>query len=238
MEIKNVAIMYSGGKDSTYAIAHAMEKGWNIQYLLSIKPTRKDCFLFHFATVEHTPIQADIFGIPHHLLSCDVADPKQEAAIVKSFVENHPVDAVLLGGTGLQETQLRSIQQALHPLHIEVFAAHAEHDHDTIMEEMINKGYEIMVTQVASDGLPKWLGSTLTKENFQELKKEAKQFGFHIGFEGGYADTFVLDGPIFKKKIVVDKFEKVMDDQYCGHIVFEQVSVAAKELEHSMVGQP
>ena len=57
----DVAIMYSGGKDSTYAIEYALDKGYNIKYLLSVKPNRTDCYLFHFATVEHTKELADIF---------------------------------------------------------------------------------------------------------------------------------------------------------------------------------
>jgi len=166
-----VAIMYSGGKDSTFAIEHAKEKGWDIRYLISIKPTRKDCYLFHYATVEHTKDLAEILKIPHVLEKCKVADPKKEADIVRKIVEKKqktdPVNAVVLGGTGLQETQLRSIQDALRPLGIEVFAAHAGEEHDEVVENMLAKGYEIMITQVASDGLLPWLGKTLTKENFR-----------------------------------------------------------------------
>lgn len=231
MDIKNVAIMYSGGKDSTYAIAYAKKRGWNISYLLSVKPTRKDCFLFHFATVEHTSIQADIFGLPHHLISCDVADPDREAKLVEDFVQEHPVDAVILGGTGLQETQLKSIQEALLPHKVEVFAAHAGHDHEQLIADMIQDGYSIMLTQVASDGLGKWLGTVLDKENFTRLRADAKKYGFHIGFEGGYADTYVLDGPIFRKKIIVKEFSKQMDDAYCGHVTFEEVHVRDKPLQ-------
>ena len=65
-----VAILYSGGKDSTFAIQHAKEKGWDIKYLLSIKPTRKDCYCFHFATVEHTKELAEMLGIPHIFAEC------------------------------------------------------------------------------------------------------------------------------------------------------------------------
>jgi len=85
-----VAIMYSGGKDSTFAIDHAMEKGWDIRYLISIKPTRTDCYLFHYATVEHTKELAKILKIPHILEKCSVADPQKEAEIVKRIVEKKP----------------------------------------------------------------------------------------------------------------------------------------------------
>src|SRR3989338_8878467 len=130
----DVAILYSVGKDSTFAIQHAKEKGWNIKYLLSVKPTRKDCYCFHFATVEHTKELAEMIGIPHIYTTCSVADPVKEADIVKQIVQKQEkVDSVVLGGTGLQETQLGSIQKALRPLNVEVFAAHAGEEHDLVL---------------------------------------------------------------------------------------------------------
>ena len=233
-----VAIMYSGGKDSTFAIDHAMEKGWDIRYLISIKPTRTDCYLFHYATVEHTKELAEILKIPHVLEKCSVADPEKEAEIVKKIVEKKqktdPINAVVLGGTGLQETQLRSIQNALRPLGIEVFASHAGEEHDLVIEQMLNKGYEIMITQVASDGLMPWLGRKLTKENFDELRRDSVMYKFHIGFEGGYADTLVLDGPIFDKKLVVEDFKRVVEDNYSGHVKINRLRILNKEekVEH------
>ncbi len=233
-----VAILYSGGKDSTYAIDYAKSRGWDVRYLLSVKPSRKDCFLFHFATVEHTPKLAQILNIRHILLGCDVADPAQEADIVKQEVlrqqQSDPVEAVILGGTGLQETQLRSIQKALLPFKIEVFAAHAEYDHEDIFRQMVAKGYEIMVTQVASDGLMKWLGQKITKDNFDKLSKDSKKYGFHIGFEGGYADTLVVAGPIFgNSKLEITKAEKIVDDAYCGHIIAATRIVAKPAIEQN-----
>lgn len=233
----NVAILYSGGKDSNYAVDYAKSKGWNIQYLLSVKPSRKDCYLFHYATVEHTPQQAELLGLQHFLLGCDVADPEKEADIVKSFVRSHqedfPVEAVILGGTGLQMTQLKAVQQALRPLNVEVFAAHAGLDHEAVFKEMIDKGYEIMLTQVASEGLAGWLGKKITKDNFAQLEADSKKFGFHIGFEGGYGDTFVCNSPLFSKKLVVKDAHNVMDDSYCGHVEFKELAVADK----AVVGQ-
>src|SRR3989338_7924309 len=142
-----VAILYSGGKDSTFAIDMAKEKGWQIEYLLSVKPTRKDCFLFHFATVEQTKKLAEMLGLRHIYVTCDVADPKKEAQIVKEVVKKNPVDAVVLGGIGLQETQLRSIQEALKPLNIKAFASNYGEDHRELFSRMIEKGYKITITR-------------------------------------------------------------------------------------------
>jgi|TARA_Y100000310_G_scaffold345855_1_gene471475 uncharacterized protein (TIGR00290 family) len=225
----DVAILYSGGKDSTFALQHAKDKGWNVKYLISVKPTRKDCFLFHFATVEQTKELAKMLKIPHFYVSCDVADPVKEADIVKKVVEkNEKVDAVVLGGTGLQETQLKSIQNALRPLKIEAFAAHAGEDHDLMMEKMLENDFEILITQIASDGLKDWLGKRVTKENFPQLRKDSVKYGFHIGFEGGYADTLVTNCPFFSRKLIVEDMSVVFDDNYCGHVIVNKFRMEDK----------
>ncbi len=226
-----VAVMYSGGKDSVYAIDYALRKGWTIDYLLSVKPNRTDCYLFHFPTVEHTPKLAEVLDIKHILIPCAVADPLQEATLVREVVEKNPVEAVVLGGVGLQETQLMSLQNALHPLNIEVFASHAGEDEETVMREMISRGFKIILTQFATDGLDMdWLGKELTLENFEKLKKLSIKYGFDLLGEGGYYDTLVTDGPIFNKALSIVDSYKVAESKYSGHLVITQTTMIEKQV--------
>lgn len=228
----DVAILYSGGKDSTFALQHAVEKGWNVKYLISVKPTRKDCFLFHYATVEQTKDIAKMLNLPHSYLKCRVADPVKEAEIVKNIVQKNQkkfkIDSVVLGGTGLQETQLKSIQNALHTLKVDAFASHAGEDHDLVMEQMLKNGYEILITQIASDGLKDWLGKKITKGNFSQLKRDSVKYGFHIGFEGGYADTLVTDCPLFSKRLAIEDMSVIFEDDYCGHVIINKYRMEDK----------
>ena len=224
-----VAILFSGGKDSAYAIEHALEKGWQIDYLLTVVPTRKDCYLFHYATTQNAAKIAEMLGLKHLTLKCDFANPLKEASLVKNLVEKNKVDALLLGGIGLQKTQIKSLQDALAPLGVKVFASHAGHNHEELMKEMLQKGYRFIISQIASDGLHDWLGKEITKDNFQLLKKDSKKFGFHIGFEGGYADTFVTDAPFFPKRLEILEAERVYDDAYSGHIVIKSINFVSKK---------
>ena len=215
--------MYSGGKDSAYAIEYCKSRNWNIKYLVSVKPTRTDCYLFHYATVELTQELSKILGYKHFLLSCNVADPQKEANIVKELIEEEQktnrIDALVLGGVGLQVTQLKSLQNAMLPLNVEVFASHAGADQRETMIEMINKGYKFMITQIASDGLDSWLGKTLTKLNIETFFKDSEKYGFNVIGEGGYYDSLAFAGPIFgDKELVIKETEKVMEDKYSGHI--------------------
>ena len=223
-----VAVLFSGGKDSTYAVEYCKERNWDIKYLLSIKPKRTDCYLFHYATVELTKEISNILGIKHIYVECDIADPIKEAKIVKNIVIENPVDAVVLGGTGLQVTQLKSLQDALLPYNIEAFASHAGFDHEELFKEAIDKGYKIMITQVAAEGMNKWLGRIVTKENFNDLKKDSIKYGFHIGFEGGAADSLVLDCPLFKSKIEILQYHVEREDQYSGHVIIDSFNIIKK----------
>jgi len=226
----DVAILYSGGKDSTYAIEYCMKKGWNIKYLLSVKPSRTDCYLFHFATVEHTKELAKILEIKHILVGCDIADPVKEAEIVKNVVINNKVDAVVLGGVGLQETQIRSLQNALLPFKIEVFASHAGLDSYDLLKEMISRGYEIIITEIASDGLTeKHLGFRLNNETFDYFNKLSQKYGFEILGEGGYYNSLVVDGPIFKKKLAILNGKKVMNGS-SGYLEVSQIAIINKPI--------
>ncbi len=225
-----VAILFSGGKDSHYALQYALEKGWDVEYLLSVKPTRTDCYLFHYATVENTKELAQILGIKHILVPCSVADPKQEAEIVKNVVEKDKVDAVILGGTGLQITQIKSIQDALLPIGIETFASHAGLDHGEIFVDMIDQGYKIMVTQIAAEGLSEeWLGRIIDESNIKELFALSKKYGFHNGGDGGHFDTLVLDSPLMDQKLEIEQATKFIEASCIGHLKIDKLRIVNKK---------
>ena len=62
----------------------------------------------------------------------------------------------------------------------------------------------LLITRVAALGLDKiWLGKTINKRNYEELDILSKKFKFNITFEGGEAETLVIDCPIYKKKIKI-----------------------------------
>jgi len=57
------------------------------------------------------------------------------------------------------------------------------------------------------------------------LKELNKRYGIHIALEGGEAETFCLEGPVFKRKIEIKEAEKVMESEFVGKFVIKNIKL-------------
>ena len=58
------AILFSGGKDSTYTAYLAKKKGYTISCLISIISDNPDSYMFHTPSISNTEKQAESINIP------------------------------------------------------------------------------------------------------------------------------------------------------------------------------
>src|SRR3989337_4143984 len=59
-----LAALYSGGKDSTYAVYVAQQRGWEVSHLVSILPADPASMLYHVPNLHVVPLLAEAMGIP------------------------------------------------------------------------------------------------------------------------------------------------------------------------------
>ncbi len=207
-----VAILFSGGKDSCQIISWALDNGHEIECLISVKPKDTTAYLWHFPTVEWTILQAEAMSMPMILLKCDKIGSKEEAEELHKVFNKIKVDAVVLGGVGLQRTQIREVARVAKEHGIETIVPYGKFTSEQLLMEEINSGLNIVMTDVATDGLGiDWIGKTIDKNSINDLKARSKKFGFDILLEGGSGNTFVLDAPFFKKSIEFKSTEKIWD---------------------------
>ena len=89
------------------------------------------------------------------------------------------------------------------------------------MNELINSGFKFILTSVSSDGLDDtWLGKIISVDDISELDKLSTKYGFNLNFEGGEAETFVIDCPLYSYPIKIIK-SKVVWDGYIGRFEIE-----------------
>ena len=77
------------------------------------------------------------------------------------------------------------------------------------MKELLDSGFEFIITSVSSGGLDQsWLGKKIGYTELHELENLSKKFQFNLNFEGGEAETFVTNCPLFRNKIkIIDSSE-------------------------------
>ena len=59
-----LAALFSGGKDSTYAIFLAKKLGHTVEVLLTLNPNSEESHLLHYPNIEFTNLQAESMKIP------------------------------------------------------------------------------------------------------------------------------------------------------------------------------
>ncbi len=85
-------------------------------------------------------------------------------------------------------------------------------DVEEYMHSLVSDGFKAAIISVSAEGLDSsWLGKEINEETLRELITLSRKYRFHLGFEGGEAETTMLDGPIFKKRIVIKEY-KVIDE--------------------------
>ncbi len=209
-----VGIMFSGGKDSTMALYEAMKRGWDVKALIAVKPRNTEAYLWHYPTVEWTKLSSESLNIPLHFVRSEGIGPEKETEELEDVIKDLDVEALLLGGVGLQKTQINTIRKLAKKYGKDVIVPHADMDHFELMREAVMEGFDIRITNVATDGLTEeWLGRKLDLPVLNELQRLSEKHGFHVGGEGGSYDTLTLDAPPFRKKIEILDSEKFWDER-------------------------
>jgi len=225
-----VSVLFSGGKDSTHAVWYCTKQGWEIETLIAVKPASDEAYIWHYPTVEWTCLIAEALNAKLILLECNDIGPAEEVKILERIIPALESDALILGGVGLQETQINVVRKIAEKHGLQVFVPFEDYKSEQLLREEIESGLEIVITEVAAGGLTKeFLGKKITKENFNEFKNLAEKHGFDVLGEGGAYNTFVTDAPFFAKKILFGEQEVVWDEKTrSGHLLVKNAFLVNK----------
>jgi diphthine-ammonia ligase len=209
-----LAALFSGGKDSTYALYKAMKEGHEIKYLVTVFSERQDSWMFHYPCIELTKLQAEALGIKQ-IIKKTKGEKEKELKDLKDVLISvkDEVDGIVTGAL-YSEYQKTRVEKICKEIGLKCLSPLWHSDLEKMLKEEIGLGFEIMITGVAAEGLDKsWLGKKINLETIEKLKELNKKFGINIGAEGGEFETLVLECPIFKKKIKILNSASVWDSK-------------------------
>ena len=93
------------------------------------------------------------------------------------------------------------------------------------MQSLLDCDFSFVITAVSSGGLDEsWLGCKIDTESLKRLSALSVKHGFNLNFEGGEAETLVLDCPLFSRQILIEKSKSVWDG-YRGIFEIEAASL-------------
>jgi diphthine-ammonia ligase len=68
----------------------------------------------------------------------------------------------------------------------------------------LEENFEYIISSVSCVGLDdSWLGQKIDENGLKTLENLQNKFGFNLNFEGGEAETFVTNCPLFKKPLFI-----------------------------------
>lgn len=195
-----VASLFSGGKDSTYALFVAQQMGWSVESLVTIVP-ESDSMMFHFPNIELTRIHSEALDIP---LIVEKTKSREELDVLEEALADLDVEGLVLGAIA-SDYQHTRINEVCHKIGLRTFAPLWRRSQETVLRDEATAGFEIVIVGVSAEGLTeKWLGTRLSRENLEEFIALSRKARFNVSGEGGEYETLVLDGPNFHSRAQID----------------------------------
>jgi ABC transporter with metal-binding/Fe-S-binding domain ATP-binding protein len=198
-----LAALFSGGKDSCYAIYKAMDHH-EVSCLVTVRSKNQDSFMFHTPNIELTNAQAECIGLP--LITAQSDGNKEEelddlkVALAKAKVL-FEIEGVV---TGAIESvyQASRVQRICDELGLWCFSPLWKKDQIELLNELIKNKFDIMLSSVAAYPFDeKWLGRKIDAEAIKELGQLKDKHMINPAGEGGEYESLVLDAPFFNKRI-------------------------------------
>jgi len=202
-----IAVLSSGGKDSSAAWWWAMCRGWDMTAIVTVDIQDGDSHMFQVPSTNWVERQALLANVPwvNVPASGTVEDEIEELEQALSKLE---IDGIVSGAlrSDFQKQRLECMCQRLN---IHSFSPLWHQTSIEHLKGMVEAGFQIMLTSVSCEGLDHtWLGHVLTESSLKKLHALSKQHRFNVDGEGGEYETFVLGGPIWSRALRVEGAEQ------------------------------
>jgi len=200
------AILFSGGKDSTYAAYLAKKEGYDISCLVSIISENSESYMFHTPCISKVEKQAEAMKLP--IIKWDTKGEKELELVdlenaIKKAKDEYNIKTIV---TGAVESvyQASRIQKICDKLDISCFNPLWQKNQIELLQELIKNRFEIIIIGVFAYPLDeKWLGRKIDKKFIEDVKKLQEKYNINPAGEGGEFESFVIDCPLFEKKLKI-----------------------------------
>lgn len=219
------ACLFSGGKDSTLALhkMHAAKR--DVELLITMVSENEYSYMFHKPNIAFTKMQAEAMGI-RHIMHDTKGEKEEELQDLEMVLKVNEVTELVTGAIA-SDYQRQRIDRICKVLSIDHIAPLWGIDPLEELDELA-RDYKVIITQVAAEGFDEsFLGAVIDGSMIEKLKGINKRYGVNLLFEGGEAESFVLDAPMFKRRIQILEHNNVWSGMG-GRYVIEKAALRDK----------
>jgi uncharacterized protein (TIGR00290 family) len=206
---------WSGGKDSCLALFKAIQKGYEISILLNfISEEYKRC-CFHGVSNELMNIQAEAIQIPivQKSVPADMEEYETQFKLAVNELKKRKIQGMVFGDIYLEEHK-SWVDRVCNDIEITPIEPLWNLPAEKVVKEFIDIGFKAIVISAKADLFEEdFLGREINYDLISEIKKK----NICCCGENGEFHTFVYDGPIFKKKIIINETEKILKEGFWKH---------------------
>ncbi|MBU2616442.1 MAG: diphthine--ammonia ligase [Nanoarchaeota archaeon] len=192
----NLGILFSGGKDSGYALYKASKEN-DIVVLITIDSKNKDSFMFH-TPINNAQNLSNKLNIPLITLETEGEKEKELEDLkraIKKAKEDFKIEGIATGAIA-SNYQASRIQKICDELDLSCLNPLWQKDQEELLRELVEKGFKIKIIKVAAEGLDEsWIGKMLDNELIEKLLKLKERYGINIAGEGGEYESEVEEFP-------------------------------------------
>ena len=204
-----LAVLFSGGKDSYLALQYA-SIDHEIACLLTLESKKEDSWMFHTPAIEWTQLQAE--SMKFNRLAMETSGVKDKELndlkiIIKSAIAKYSIEGIVTGALA-SVYQATRIQKICNELNLWCFNPLWQMPQEMLLQELLSSKVKSIITGVAAEPFDaSWLGRSIDSACVDDLMKLEESHRINPAGEGGEIETFVIDAPLFSKKIVITESE-------------------------------
>lgn len=230
----DVAVLFSGAKDSTFAMYKAMLDGHHVKYLVTMVPGHHDSPVFSHASADIVRLQAEALGIPLITKETSGLEGEEMKDLEEALAQIKPEIQGVVTGLLFNRDKKLKVDEVFRKLGLEHLFISWEPRFDHYLEEIVKSGFHVIMTSVYGHGLnEQWLGRVIDLDAAEELERLEDKYGTHSLGEQGEFNTLVLDCPLFSRRLEITSARKEWNGVK-GVYVIESAKLADKKAHNSM----
>ena len=200
-------VSWSGGKECNLSYYKAMQdKNVEVMCLLNMVTEDGRHSRTHGISSSLLRLQAEAIGIPIMQRNCRWDNYEEEFKKAVSILKKDGIKTGVFGDIDIEEHRTW-VERVCKDMKIKPLFPLWQKKREDVIREFISSGFKALIVAVKASVLDKeWIGHKINKELIRKLKSLTS---VDVCGENGEYHSFVVSGPIFKKRLEIRNTDKI-----------------------------